>query len=63
MFNLIALALSLVASSPAPKGAAPKAKCEVVGPRLDGTYVAVCSGKVTSVSDSLGNVHEAPFGY
>lgn len=35
--------------------------CESVGPRLDGTYVTLCDGNVTSVDD--GRVaHYLPFG-
>lgn len=33
----------------------PKRNCEELGPRLDGTYVTVCSGSVVRVRDSLGN--------
>jgi len=35
--------------------------CETVGPRLDGTYVTICDGRVTAVSDGNGNVHRRPF--
>jgi len=43
---------------------APMAKpgtCETVGPRLDGTYVTICGGRVAAVSDGRGNVHRRPF--
>ena len=33
----------------------PKGPCEEYGPRLDGTYVTVCSGSVVRVRDGLGN--------
>jgi hypothetical protein len=32
--------------------------CEEYGPRLDGTYVTVCSGSVVRVRDGLGNSRE-----
>ncbi len=34
---------------------APKRICEEHGPRLDGTYVTVCSGSVVRVRDGFGN--------
>jgi len=34
---------------------APKRNCEEYGPRLDGTYVTVCSGSVVRVRDGIGN--------
>ena len=34
---------------------APKRVCEEHGPRLDGTYVTVCSGSVVRVRDDFGN--------
>jgi hypothetical protein len=33
----------------------PKGVCEEHGPRLDGTYVTVCSGSVVRVRDGFGN--------
>ena len=33
----------------------PKGACEEHGPRLDGTYVTVCSGSVVRVRDGFGN--------
>ena len=29
--------------------------CQQIGPRLDGTYVTVCQGRVVAVRDQLGN--------
>jgi len=52
--TMLILLLNLVL---APKPVA----CETVGPRLDGTYVTICGGHVTAVSDSNGNVHRRPF--
>lgn len=40
-----------------------KMGCEVVGPRLDGTYVTICNGRVVMVEDSVGNVRYAPNAY
>jgi hypothetical protein len=48
----LAIYLALVAS-PAPAG-----RCEELGPRLDGTYVTVCDGKVTRVRDRFGHSRE-----
>lgn len=31
-------------------------QCEVIGPRLDGTRVTICNGRVTQVEDANGNV-------
>ena len=36
----------------------PKGDCEEHGPRLDGTYVTVCSGSVVRVRDGFGNSRE-----
>lgn len=38
------------------KGAFGASNCEWVGPRLDGTKVQICAGRVVQVADSSGNV-------
>lgn len=35
--------------------------CEKVGPRLDGSYVTICNGRVTQVSDANGNTLPNPW--
>ncbi len=39
-------------------------KCETVGPRLDNTFVTICDGKVTQITDgnNTNNTHQNPFG-
>jgi hypothetical protein len=49
---MIAFFLYVASLLPTPM---PKRGCEEYGPRLDGTYVTVCSGSVVRVRDSLGN--------
>ncbi len=44
------LAFFALPSTPSP--------CHQIGPRLDGTTVTVCQGRVARVSDQLGNSHE-----
>ena len=48
---MIALALYLTSliSSPATP------RCEEIGPRLDGTYVTICEGRLARVRDNRGN--------
>jgi hypothetical protein len=48
---MIALALSLATLLSAP----PARRCEEHGPRLDGTFVTICAGKVVRVRDGRGN--------
>lgn len=33
--------------------AMPTSPCETIGPRLDGTYVTICHGTVTRVTDRV----------
>jgi len=49
---MIALSLYVVSLLLTPT---PKRACEEHGPRLDGTYVTVCSGSVVRVRDGFGN--------
>ncbi len=54
MISTIALFLKLLAVAPAPRPYVPAdviaSLCETVGPRLDGSMVTICDGKVVSVS-------------
>ncbi len=51
---MIALMLYLLSMSTSPAGR----RCEEHGPRLDGTFVTICQGRVVRVRDRLGNVRE-----
>jgi hypothetical protein len=47
------IALALYVASFVSQPQAPR--CEELGPRLDGTYVTVCEGRVARVRDGAGN--------
>ena len=44
----------------APVAATQTSSCEWLGPRLDGTFVEVCAGRVTRYRDRDGSVRDAP---